>query len=75
MDDYYNLGIQRIWDRIERGIAAEVSVYNEILKIERFEDKAHFPSSHLISIKEEPPPLFTDSCRTRRSIRRYYFKR
>ena len=38
---------QKIWDKIERGIAADISVYNEILKIERFSEKSHFKFKEL----------------------------
>ena len=54
-----HLRSNKIWDRIEQGIAADLLVYNEIMKLDMHRSKYHFPSSHDISIKEEPPPVYT----------------
>ena len=68
----FHIRSQKIWDKIEQGIAADLFVYNEILKIDIMNTKLHFPSSHKISLKEEPPPVYTAASKNKRAVRRRY---
>ena len=54
-----------IWQKLRAGEAGDLESFREISDIEFTNYYIHFPSSYIISLKEDPPPIYnTDDCKS-----------
>lgn len=65
---------QKMWAKIIEGRASDPLAYGAISQIELVKAAYHFPSSEIFSRQEEPPPIFTNDCRMKPRVQRYYSK-
>ena len=65
---------QNMWTKIVEGRAADPIAYGAISQLELVKAAYHFPSSEIFSRKEEPPSVFTNVCRLKPRVQRYYSK-
>ena len=64
-----------IWEKIGDGRAGDINTFNEINNMEITHYYNHFPSSLLISLKEEPPPIYNRRDKKSRRVIRFYDRR
>ena len=61
-----------IWEKISDGRAGDITTFTEIDNMEITKYYRNFPSSLLLSRKEEPPPIYNpEDCHTQAVIRYY----
>ena len=61
-----------MWENILQGRAADINITNNILSTEPIEYHRCFKSSMWISLKEEPPPLYTANHKSDPNIKEHY---
>ena len=64
-----------IWEKLGDGRAGDINTFNEINNMEITHYYNHFPSSLLISLKEEPPPIYNRRDKKSRRVLRFYNRR